>query len=60
MSDDIIAYNSSLPTAEQEICRSLMQLISDALPTAMCKVRHRHPVWFLDGNPIVGYSTQKK
>ncbi len=24
------------------------------------KIWHAHPVWFLDGNPIVGYSKQKK
>jgi len=24
------------------------------------KVWHRHPVWFIDGNPIVGYSKQKR
>jgi hypothetical protein len=23
------------------------------------KIWHRHPVWFLDGNPIVGYSKLK-
>jgi hypothetical protein len=24
------------------------------------KVWHRHPVWFIDGNPIVGYSKEKR
>jgi hypothetical protein len=24
------------------------------------KIWHSHPVWFLDGNPVVGYSKQKK
>jgi Domain of unknown function (DU1801) len=60
MSDDIIAYNSSLPIAQQEICTSLMQQIYHDIPSATSKVRHAHPVWFLDGNPIVGYSSQKK
>jgi hypothetical protein len=29
------------------------------LPEAENKVWHAHPVWFLDGNPIVGYSKLK-
>lgn len=29
------------------------------LPNAENKIWHRHPVWFLDGNPIVGYSKLK-
>jgi hypothetical protein len=29
------------------------------LTEAESKVWHAHPVWFLDGNPIVGYSKQK-
>jgi hypothetical protein len=29
------------------------------LPNAESKIWHAHPVWFLDGNPIVGYSKQK-
>src|SRR5690606_12999354 len=30
------------------------------LPQAENKIWHAHPVWFLNGNPIVGYSKQKK
>ena len=29
------------------------------LPGSESKIWHRHPVWFLEGNPIVGYSQQK-
>ena len=29
------------------------------LPEAENKIWHAHPVWFLEGNPIVGYSKQK-
>jgi hypothetical protein len=29
------------------------------LPGAENKVWHGHPVWFLDGNPVVGCSKQK-
>jgi hypothetical protein len=33
--------------------------ITKALPKAESKVWHAHPVWFLEGNPIVGYSKLK-
>ena len=29
------------------------------MPNAENKIWHAHPVWFLDGNPIVGYSKLK-
>ena len=40
--------------------RSLAQEIDQALPEAENKVWHAHPVWFLDGNPVVGYSKLKE
>jgi hypothetical protein len=33
--------------------------IDSNLPKAENKIWHKHPVWFLDGNPIVGYSKLK-
>ncbi|MEX3016610.1 DUF1801 domain-containing protein [Gymnodinialimonas sp. 202GB13-11] len=33
--------------------------ITQALPEAEAKIWHAHPVWFLDGNPTVGYSKLK-
>jgi hypothetical protein len=38
----------------------LATIIDDELNEAESKTWHAHPVWFLDGNPIVGYSKQKK
>ena len=35
-------------------------LIDKHLKNAENKIWHSHPVWFLEGNPIVGYSKQKK
>lgn len=58
MNKEIEAYNQSLE--EVEICNKLATLISKRLNTADNKIWHAHPVWFLDGNPIVGYSKQKK
>jgi hypothetical protein len=55
----IDAYNGALGVAEKKICRKLMRTIDQALPDAERKVWHGHPVWFLDGNPIVGYSRLK-
>jgi hypothetical protein len=44
---------------DKEICEQLMKIIDSQLPEAENKIWHAHPVWFLDGNPIVGYSKQK-
>jgi hypothetical protein len=56
---DIRNYNGSRTPDEQEICDRLAAEIQRALPDAENKVWHAHPVWFLDGNPVVGYSTLK-
>lgn len=59
MNPEVKAYNDSQTTADREICTALAEAISRALPKAENKIWHRHPVWFLDGNPIVGYSKLK-
>jgi uncharacterized protein YdhG (YjbR/CyaY superfamily) len=59
MNKDIQAYNSSLSSDEKAICNLLFQEINKHLPKAEHKIWHSHPVWFIDGNPIVGYSKQK-
>lgn len=56
---DIQRYNSSLPKTDKEICDLLMSEINNNLPEAESKIWHRHPVWFLNGNPIVGYAKLK-
>jgi uncharacterized protein YdhG (YjbR/CyaY superfamily) len=58
MIKEIQEYNSS--HEEVEICDKLANLINKNLKNAENKIWHAHPVWFLDGNPIVGYSKQKK
>lgn len=57
--EDIASYNASLDPEDMAIAEMLYAEISKGLPKAESKVWHRHPVWFLDGNPIVGYSKQK-
>jgi hypothetical protein len=60
MHPEIAAYNDGQATSEErQICQSLALSIEKLLPEAECKMWHRHPVWFLDGNPTVGYSKLK-
>jgi hypothetical protein len=59
MKKDIEAYNDSQAADDQAICNRLAEEINRNLPHADSKIWHRHPVWFLDGNPIVGYSKLK-
>jgi hypothetical protein len=56
---DTETYHESLSASEQAICALLAAEISQQLPEAENKVWHAHPVWFIDGNPIVGYSKLK-
>jgi hypothetical protein len=56
---DILDYQSELSDADAEIGAAIIKLISKALPKAEAKVWHGHPVWFIDGNPVVGYSLKK-
>ena len=59
MHKDIQAYNASQTKADKEICNALAKEILKGLPEAEYKIWHAHPVWFLDGNPIVGYHKLK-
>lgn len=59
MNKDIQDYNNKLVAVDREICELLTSEIGKILPNDQSKVWHAHPVWFLDGNPIVGYSKQK-
>jgi len=56
---DTIAYNEKLSDNDREICNILSREIDRGLHEAGNKIWHAHPVWFLDGNPIVGYSKLK-
>ena len=55
----IQTYHDSQLEEDKEICELLYQEICKHLPEAEHKIWHAHPVWFLDGNPIVGYSKLK-
>lgn len=59
MHPDIQAYHRTQSPADAAICDVLAAQIAQALPDAESKVWHGHPVWFLEGNPVVGYSKLK-
>lgn len=56
---EILAYNNARSEPDRQICVALSSAIDQRLPGADNKVWHAHPVWFLDGNPVVGYSKLK-
>lgn len=59
MHPDTLRYNEALAQGDRETCVLLAREIERSLPEAENKVWHGHPVWFLEGNPIVGYSKLK-
>lgn len=59
MNSGIKAYNEQQIEQEKEICFLLAQEIDKALPEAQSKIWHAHPVWFIKGNPVAGYSKLK-
>jgi len=59
MNKDVKAYHSKQTKSDKEICDLLYKIIDENLPKTENKVWHSHPVWFMDGNPIVGYSKLK-
>ena len=60
MDKNILTYNDSQSSEEKAVCELLMNEINLHLPEAENKIWHAHPVWFLNGNPIVGYSKRKR
>ena len=59
MLKDIAVYNNAQTSEDAAICDILATEIGAVLPEAENKIWHAHPVWFLDGNPVVGYSKLK-
>lgn len=57
--EDIESYHRNLPADDKKLCKTLFNLIGTGLPESEPKVWHGHPVWFLAGNPVVGYSLKK-
>lgn len=59
MPEDIKIYHNNLSSERQEICDKLFTIINKNLSFTENKLWHGHPVWFIEGNPIVGYSSLK-
>ena len=59
MNDDVTNYNNAQADEYKIICSQLAKEISKGLPGVENKIWHAHPVWFIKGNPIVGYSVLK-
>lgn len=59
MHADVKKYNASQERGDEAICSLLAREIDLELSEADNKIWHAHPVWFLDGNPVVGYSKLK-
>ncbi len=59
LSVDVQAYNDKQTAEDRVVCNWLGSTIDTALPEALGKVWHGHPVWFINNNPVVGYHRQK-
>ncbi|NZA26210.1 DUF1801 domain-containing protein [Luteimonas sp. SJ-92] len=59
MHPEILKYNERQDPDHSRVCDLLAREIDSHLPEAESRIWHAHPVWFLDGNPTVGYSKQK-
>ena len=59
LNSDFVAYNQTQEPADREICDLLLSEITRTMTQATSKIWHGSPVWFLDGNPIVGYHKLK-
>ena len=59
MDTEIINYHNQFEGENFDLLNKLYHLIQTELENANSKVWHGHPVWFIDDNPIVGYSKLK-
>lgn len=59
MNVEVQTYNDKQTIEDKAICDLLAKTIDESLPEAENKIWHAHPVWLLDGNPVVGYSKLK-
>lgn len=60
MPSDIATYHAAQTGESKALCVMLQKIITETLKKAEGKVWHGSPVWFLDGNPVVGYGVRKR
>jgi hypothetical protein len=58
--EQVAAYSQAQSPAFRMMCDRLRELIDSSLPKATSKVWHGSPVWFVDDNPVVGYTATAK
>jgi len=59
--NDIFDYINNLENEHDKlICNKLKSVIDFSLNFTESKLWHGHPVWFIEGNPITGFSKEKK
>ncbi len=59
MHKDIQKYNNALKGEDKAISKKLAEEIDKSLKKAESKLWHGGPVWFIEGNPVAGYSKRK-
>jgi hypothetical protein len=57
--DQIDDYSKQFDLELRKICQKLRQEIDVSLSDGLSRLYHGAPVWFVDENPIVGYSLKK-
>ena len=57
---DVVAYHAAQTELVRATCDALATIVAGTLPEAVGKVWHGHPVFFLEDNPVVGYSVHKE
>lgn len=55
----VAEYNEHLAPEFRDQAEQLAKLFAKQVPQAEAKVWHGHPVWFIEGNPVFGYSLKK-
>lgn len=59
LSEDIVEYNQSLDNELRSLAEAICKQFGKQAGSAEGKVWHGHPVWFIEGNPVFGYSLKK-
>ena len=59
LNENITDYNQKQTGEYGKICKTLVHEIMKDSPECENKIWHSAPVWFDDGNPLVGYSVRK-
>lgn len=57
--NEIKFFNQRQSIEDRALCEKLCDIIDSHLGFSERKIWHAHPVWFIEGNPIVGYSKLK-